>query len=102
MEVWRAFKTQDANGNGNPNDEVPFGFNYDMIKLMMNVFGINSNGEFSVVDGEYVYDPEHPNYELFLDTMRQMYEEGPAASGFCNHGRVRTSIPWAPAIPWEA
>ena len=76
MEVWRAFKTQDANGNGNPNDEVPFGFNYDMIKLMMNVFGINSNGEFSVVDGEYVYDPEHPNYELFLDTMRQMYEEG--------------------------
>ncbi len=76
MEVWRAFKEQDANGNGDPNDEIPFGFNYDMMKLMLNVFGMNSNGEFSVVDGEYVYDPENPDYELFLDTMRQMYEEG--------------------------
>lgn len=76
MEVWRAFKAEDANGNGDANDEVPFAVNYETMKFILNMFGMNSNGEFSVVDGEYVYDPENPNYENFLDAMRQMYEEG--------------------------
>lgn len=76
MAVWRAFKEQDANGNGDPNDEVPFGFNYDFQKLILSIFGMNSNGEFSVVDGEYVYDPENPNYEKYMDALRGMYEEG--------------------------
>ncbi|MBD5460817.1 MAG: extracellular solute-binding protein [Lachnospiraceae bacterium] len=76
MAVWRAFKEQDANGNGDPNDEIPFGFDYNFMKLVMGIFGMNSNGEFSVVNGEYIYDPENPNYETYLDAMRQMYEEG--------------------------
>lgn len=76
LQVWRAFKEEDANGNGDPNDEVPFAVNYDMIKFLLNIFGMNSNGEFSVVDGEYIYDPENPNYEGFLDAMRDMYAEG--------------------------
>lgn len=76
MEVWRAFKNEDANGNGDPNDEVPFAFNYEFIRFVLNMFGMNSNGEFSVVDGEYVYDAENPNYEKFLDAMREMYAEG--------------------------
>ncbi len=40
------------------------------------MFGMQSNGEFSVVDGEYLYDPENPNYEKFLDSMRELYAEG--------------------------
>lgn len=76
VAVWKAFKEQDANGNGNPNDEVPFGFNYDMMKYILAVFGMETNGVFSVVDGEYLYDPENPNYELFLDEMRALYEQG--------------------------
>ena len=76
VDVWRAFKAEDANGNGDPNDEVPFGFNYDMIRYVLAVFGMQTNGTFSIVDGEYVYDPENPNYETFLDAMRGLYEEG--------------------------
>nr|WP_296438257.1 extracellular solute-binding protein [uncultured Acetatifactor sp.] len=76
MAVWKAFKEQDANGNGDPNDEVPFGFNYDFQKLVLNIFGMNSNGEFSVADGEYLYDPENPNYEKYMDALREMYQSG--------------------------
>ena len=76
MAVWRAFKAQDANGNGDPNDEVPFGFDYNFQKLVLSSFGMSSNGEFSVVDGEYLYDPENPNYETYMDALRTMYEEG--------------------------
>lgn len=82
LNVWRAFKEQDANGNGDPNDEVPFAFNYDFVKFMLNIFGMDSNGEFSIVDGEYTYDPENPNYEKFLDAMHDLYAEGLIAQEF--------------------
>lgn len=76
VEVWKAFATEDANGNGDPGDEVPFAVNHDFFKFLLNIFGMKSNGTFSVENGEYLYDPEHPNYEMFLDSMRELYEEG--------------------------
>ncbi|MCI9338022.1 MAG: extracellular solute-binding protein [Lachnospiraceae bacterium] len=76
MAVWKAFKEQDANGNGDPNDEIPFGFDYNFQKLVLGIFGMNSNGEFSVSDGEYLYDPENPRYETYMDALREMYESG--------------------------
>lgn len=76
VDVWRAFKEQDANGNGNPNDEIPFGFNYDMMKLVLSAFGLQTNGTFSVENGEYLYDPENQKYDTFLDAMRALYAEG--------------------------
>jgi len=76
VNVWTAFKNEDANGNGNPNDEIPLALRYDQFYLMLNAFGINSNGHFSVVDGEYVYDPENPNYVQFLEAMKGLYKDG--------------------------
>lgn len=76
VAVWTAFKEQDANGNGNPNDEIPLAVRYDQFYMMMNLFGINSNGYFSVEGGKYIYDPENPKYELFLDSVRDLYEKG--------------------------
>lgn len=75
-EVWYAFKNQDANENGDPNDEVPFS-NGESSTFVKNVFGILSNKQhFSVVDGVYTYDLDHPNYMEYLDEMRQLYADG--------------------------
>ncbi|MDO4296579.1 MAG: extracellular solute-binding protein [bacterium] len=82
VQVWRAFKTEDANGNGDANDEIPFAVNYEYFKFLMNIFGMQSNGRFSIVDGEYLYDPENPQYEAFLDEMRMLYAEGLFAKEF--------------------
>lgn len=76
VKVWTAFKEQDANGNGNTSDEIPLAIRYDQFYMLLGMFGINSNGYFSVEDGEYIYDPENPKYELFLDSMKKLYEQG--------------------------
>lgn len=76
VAVWRAFKAQDANGNGDPNDEIPFGTMYSLTYFLENIWGIESNGTYSVYEGEYIYDPEHPRYMEWLDAMRGLYEEG--------------------------
>ena len=76
VATWEAFAKEDANGNGDPNDEIPFAFAYSFTYWMENYFGIASNGSYSIVDGDYVYDPEHPRYEEFLDAMRDLYSKG--------------------------
>lgn len=76
VNVWTKFKEEDANGNGNPSDEIPLAVAYSNFYMLESIFGINSNGYFSVEDGNYIYDPENPKYEAFLDGMRQLYEDG--------------------------
>jgi putative aldouronate transport system substrate-binding protein len=76
VKVWTAFKEKDANGNGDPNDEIPLAIIYNNFYFLENAFGIKSNGHFSVVDGKYVYDPENPAYGDFLDAMRELYAKG--------------------------
>lgn len=82
VEVWTAFKEQDANGNGDPNDEIPFMCNYENFYRLEAIYGIESNGYFSVVDGEYVYDPEHPLYGEWLDAMWSLYKNGLISAEF--------------------
>lgn len=76
VNVWTQFKEKDANGNGDPNDEIPVAWLYSLTYFTENIFGIASNGTYSVVDGKYVYDPEHPRYEEWLDAMRDLYSKG--------------------------
>lgn len=76
VKVWKAFKEKDANGNGDPDDEIPLAVIYNNFFFLENIFGIQSNGLFSVTDGKYVYDPENPKYEEFLDAMRELYADG--------------------------
>ena len=76
VNVWTKFKQEDANGNGNANDEIPLAVEYANFYMLESIFGINSNGYFSVENGEYIYDPENPKYEAFLDGMRQLYADG--------------------------
>lgn len=76
VNVWKAFKEQDANGNGDTTDEIPLAISYANFFELESIFGINSNGKFSIEDGKYIYDPENPKYEAFLDGMRELYADG--------------------------
>ena len=81
-ECLKAFAAEDANGSGDPNDEIPFAINYDFFKFILNIFGMQSNGTFSVVDRGVSVRSENPNYETFLDSMRQVYADGLFAKEF--------------------
>lgn len=76
VAVWKEFKAKDANGNGDPNDEIPVAWLYSLTYFLENIYGIESNSAYSVVDGEYVYDPDHPRYGEWLDAMRDLYTNG--------------------------
>lgn len=74
VDVWKAFRDQDANGDGDPNNEIPL--SYEAIGGLMPVFGIASTREFAIDDnGNYILASDHPNYEKFLDAARMLYEE---------------------------
>ncbi len=87
-EVLKAFKEQDANGNGDPNDEVPLsgttvGWNNDPIAFLMNAFTTYSPVGSGGVGGMYVDDNGTVIYPRVTDEWREglaymnkLYEEG--------------------------
>jgi putative aldouronate transport system substrate-binding protein len=78
-EVLVAFRDKDANGNGDPNDEIPMSnFNNHMQKLMVNNFGISStNGIYLLeeVDGKVVLGETTDNYKAYLKYMKNLWDE---------------------------
>ena len=88
-EMLKAFKEQDANGNGDPNDEIPFtcvGLNTTMRDLLIPAFtGVPDGLSFNVKDGEVVYAPALPEYKEFLLYAHKLYEEGLLDPEFSSH-----------------
>lgn len=84
MTMWRAFRDNDMNGNGDTTDEIPLalemGANGERcMASLMNAFGIkaSSDTQFCVLDdGTYTMVYEHPRYLEFLQTVQDMYAEG--------------------------
>lgn len=84
VELWRAIKVNDLNGNGDPNDEIPLaleqGTNGERsMASLLNAFGIraSSDCQFCVLDdGTYTMVYEHPRYREFLETIQGLYKEG--------------------------
>lgn len=84
VELWRAIKANDLNGNGDPNDEIPLaleqGTNGERsMASLLNAFGIraSSDCQFCVLDdGTYTMVYEHPRYREFLETIQGLYKEG--------------------------
>lgn len=80
-DVLVAFKEQDANGNGNPNDEIPLsGINgYANDGLVLNALGINSSDIgyeiIATMDGEVVCKNIMPEYKEYLKFMNRLYKE---------------------------
>ncbi|HAP21873.1 MAG TPA: hypothetical protein DCR27_11425 [Lachnospiraceae bacterium] len=90
-DVLTAFKEQDANGNGNPDDEVPFDFNayggnnawfnsaYSLTNLL-GAMGIQTTNWGT--DGYFAEDGKVKNYAVderyktFLKYMTELYAEG--------------------------
>lgn len=80
-EMLKAFKEQDANGNGDPNDEIPFtcvGLATTIRDLLIPAFtGLPDGLSFNVDDdGNVVYAPATAEYKDFLLYANKLYEEG--------------------------
>lgn len=77
--VLKAFKEQDANGNGDPNDEIPFSTdpNNKYLEAMAGYFGMPMTKEgLTVVDGETAYAGLSSEYRQCLSWLNRLYEQG--------------------------
>ena len=84
--VLKAFKEQDANGNGNPNDEIPLGTMDDwkgtyLRRQLMAMFGMfataNAGKNFYVDDnGKIGMYETTENYKAYLEYLQKLYTEG--------------------------
>ena len=78
-EVLRAFKEQDANGNGDPNDEIPLSGSPDNLHLgyLAGYFGcsINENG-FTMDGDQLVFGATSEAYKKGMEYLASLYAEG--------------------------
>jgi putative aldouronate transport system substrate-binding protein len=76
-DVLTAFKNNDVNQNGNPNDEVPFAGDWGVLKAFARAWGINNETGFHVdPSGKVVYGWITEDARQFLKTIQQWYREG--------------------------
>lgn len=77
--VLKAFKDKDANGNGDPNDEIPFSTdpNNKHIEAMAGWFGMPMDKfGLAIVDGEAVYGGASDAYRNFLKWFSGLNKQG--------------------------
>jgi len=79
-DVLKAFKEQDANGNGDSNDEIPYSFKLSKnFNALLGYIGdglhyVNDN--IAIMGDEIVYYPTTDGYYNFLKEMVKWYDEG--------------------------
>jgi putative aldouronate transport system substrate-binding protein len=86
LEVLRAFRDQDANGNGDPNDEIPTMFEMSNPLWWAGqrtpgyvaafYFGIPMGPHNIIEDGELVHKWQHPRAQEFVQFLATLYQEG--------------------------
>lgn len=116
--VLKAFKEQDANGNGDPNDEIPFNFNtpqypvnqYFTWKGLLGSFGVTNdrfNDNVMVRDGQVKFVPAEEGYRDAVAYMHKLYSEGliyPEAftqDNYNKSGRTPDVAQLGVAIHWQ-
>ncbi len=75
IQVMQAFKDQDPNNNGKP-DEIPLtSFNMDIRGVFLNWFGFATREDniVDVKDGRVRYAPLEPEYKAYLSFMNKLY-----------------------------
>lgn len=90
--AWTAFKTQDANGDGNANNEIPYAGD---VYSLMPVFGMNVADKYGFVedaDGNYTLAYELPQFRTFLEEMRTLYKEGILDKEFSTRGTFVNNV----------
>ena len=78
-----AFRDQDANGNGDPNDEIPFSGDPNNLSLGMLAgwWGVDANSGnsdypyFALVDGKIQFNANKPEYKQFIEFFADLYKE---------------------------
>lgn len=79
-QVLKAFKEQDANGNGDPDDEIPLSGGFSTLTPFLHAFGIPSNTmDYSPMldaQGKVVLGQATENYKAMLKYLRKLYQEG--------------------------
>ncbi|MDE6221181.1 MAG: extracellular solute-binding protein [Lachnospiraceae bacterium] len=87
-EVLKAFKEQDANGNGDPNDEIPYTFlAINQINGYGSFFGAYGHAEafnaagstlnhFVVEDGKVIYEPITEEWKTAVKELGKFVQEG--------------------------
>ena len=83
-EVLLAFKNEDANGNGDPNDEIPFswregGWQGQRIDGFFGSWGVLSNADdnhLMIKDKEIVFAAAEPGYREGLEYLHGLYADG--------------------------
>ncbi|MFA6506761.1 MAG: extracellular solute-binding protein [Treponemataceae bacterium] len=86
LNMLRAFRDQDANGDGDKTNEIPYSGNIRHLQL---AFGIKSESLFVIDDnGNYLSVFEHPAYIDFLTAMTGMYKEGLLDKEYVTRGLI--------------
>ena len=80
-QVLKAFKEQDANGNGDPNDEIPLSTSKNGIStaidgFLMAPFQLTPISRLYVDNGKVTYAPVQENYREGLRYLNKLYSEG--------------------------
>jgi putative aldouronate transport system substrate-binding protein len=83
LEVYRAFKEQDANGNGDPNDEIPVsgrqGFRwFDDLFIMHGVSMFEGHPQWRWNEEEGIFESDQVSDEMFnaVKFIKRLYDEG--------------------------
>lgn len=81
VNVLRAFRDNDMNGNGDPNDEFPTGGRAEArwMDHLFNMYGIamdEGRPDWDIYDGEITYSAVTPNMRDALAFIASLYEEG--------------------------
>lgn len=77
--VLKAFKDKDANGNGDPNDEIPISGTKGLSMDLLNPFGITDINGYKVMvnaDNTLTYYPASEAYKEGIKWLNKLYTEG--------------------------
>lgn len=78
-QVLKAFKEQDANGNGDPNDEIPLSFdpNNKHINYIPGYFGMSCDDVgMTMKDGELMFGANTEEFKEGIKYLNRLYSEG--------------------------
>ena len=84
-EVLKAFKEKDANGNGDPSDEIPLSITFDhasgqrgefTLRSSFGIYGYKNNYQLQVTDGKVWLGDASENWKAYVTYMNRLYKEG--------------------------
>lgn len=95
MAYWEWVRDNDANGNGDPSDEIPLvENNTDNVLMLANWFDMKVMNNYFAMDNDGNLVPlfEHPNFKTYLETMISLYNNGILDKEFATRSDTYKSV----------